>query len=120
MKEDYVVVQQAFGAKKVQILFHHIIRNVMIPMVTKLGMALPQLVTGAVVTETVFTWPGIGNYFVSAVKGTGLSDSNGYSGAFQHPGDSGQPAFGYPLLCSGPENQIHAVRRRGQYERADK
>lgn len=69
MKEDYVVVQQAFGAKKVQILFHHIIRNVMIPMVTKLGMALPQLVTGAVVTETVFTWPGIGNYFVSAVKG---------------------------------------------------
>ena len=68
-KEDYVVVQQAFGAKKVQILFHHIIRNVMIPMVTKLGMALPQLVTGAVVTETVFTWPGIGNYFVSAVKG---------------------------------------------------
>ena len=69
MKEDYVVVQQAFGAKKVQIMFHHIIRNVMIPMVTKLGMALPQLVTGAVVTETVFTWPGIGNYFVSAVKG---------------------------------------------------
>ena len=68
MKEDYVVVQQAFGAKKVQILFHHIIRNVMIPMVTKLGMALPQLVTGAVVTETVFTWPGIGNYFVSAVN----------------------------------------------------
>ena len=69
MKEDYVVVQQAFGAKKVQILFHHIIRNVMIHMVTKLDMALPQLVTGAVVTETVFTWPGIGNYFVSAVKG---------------------------------------------------
>ena len=69
MKEDYVVVQQAFGAKKEQILIHHIIRNVMIPMVTKLGMALPQLVTGAVVTETVFTWPGIGNYFVSAVKG---------------------------------------------------
>ena len=69
MKEDYVVVQQAFGAKQVQILIHHIIRNVMIPMVTKLGMALPQLVTGAVVTETVFTWPGIGNYFVSAVKG---------------------------------------------------
>ena len=69
MKEDSVVVQQACGAKKVQTLFHHIIRNVMIPMVTKLGMALPQLVTGAVVTETVFTWPGIGNYFVSAVKG---------------------------------------------------
>ncbi len=69
LKEDYVVVQQAFGAKKAEILFHHVVRNVMIPLVTKLGMALPQLVTGAVVTETVFTWPGIGNYFVTAVKG---------------------------------------------------
>ena len=41
----------------------------MIPLVTKLGMALPQLVTGAVITETVFSWPGIGNYFVKAVQG---------------------------------------------------
>lgn len=68
-KEDYVTVQQAFGAKKVEILFHHVVRNVMIPLVTKLGMALPQLVTGAVITETVFSWPGIGNYFVKAVQG---------------------------------------------------
>lgn len=41
----------------------------MIPLITKLGMALPQLVTGAVITETVFSWPGIGNYFVKAVQG---------------------------------------------------
>ena len=42
---------------------------IMIPLITKLGMALPQLVTGAVITETVFSWPGIGNYFVKAVQG---------------------------------------------------
>ena len=69
LKEDYVIVQKAFGAKQAEILFHHVARNVMIPLITKLGMALPQLVTGAVITETVFSWPGIGNYFVKAVQG---------------------------------------------------
>ena len=37
-------------------------------MITKLGMALPMLVTGAVITETVFSWPGIGVYFTTAIR----------------------------------------------------
>lgn len=69
LKEDYVTVQQAFGAKKAEILFHHVMKNVLIPLITKLGMALPMLVTGAVITETIFSWPGIGSYFVKAVQG---------------------------------------------------
>lgn len=68
LKEDYVIVQQAFGAKKAEILFRHVGKNVLIPLVTKLGMALPMLVTGAVITETIFSWPGIGPYFVSAIQ----------------------------------------------------
>ncbi len=68
MKEDYVTVQQAFGAKKREILFRHVGKNVLIPLVTKLGMALPLLVTGAVITETIFAWPGIGSYFVKAIQ----------------------------------------------------
>lgn len=68
MKEDYVTVQQAFGAKKGEILFRHVGKNVLIPLVTKLGMALPLLVTGAVITETIFAWPGIGSYFVKAIQ----------------------------------------------------
>ncbi len=68
LKEDYVVVQKAFGARSTEILFKHIAKNVLIPLVTKLGMALPLLITGAVITETVFSWPGIGNYFVKAVQ----------------------------------------------------
>lgn len=68
LKEDYVIVQQAFGAKKAEILFKHVGRNVLIPLITKLGMALPILVTGAVITETIFSWPGIGSYFVKAIS----------------------------------------------------
>lgn len=68
LKEDYVIVQQAFGATKAEILFKHVSKNVLIPLITKLGMALPMLVTGAVITETIFSWPGIGSYFVKAIS----------------------------------------------------
>lgn len=68
LKEDYVMVQQAFGAKKVEILFKHVCKNVLTPLITQLGMSLPNLVTGAVVVESIFAWPGIGSYFVNATS----------------------------------------------------
>ena len=63
------MVQKAFGASKAEIMFKHVCKNVLLPVITKLGMALPTLVTGAVITETVFSWPGIGPYFIKAVLG---------------------------------------------------
>lgn len=67
--EDYVMVQNAFGASKREIMFKHVCKNVLLPVITKLGMALPTLVTGAIITETIFGWPGIGPYFVKAIQG---------------------------------------------------
>ncbi|SFL21605.1 peptide/nickel transport system permease protein [Lachnospiraceae bacterium KH1T2] len=67
--EDYVMVQKAFGASKAEILFSHVCKNALLPIITKIGMALPALVTGAVITESVFGWPGVGPYFVRAVQG---------------------------------------------------
>lgn len=66
--EDYVMVQKAFGSGAGTILLRHVSKNVLLPMITKLGMALPMLVTGAVITETVFAWPGIGVYFTTAIR----------------------------------------------------
>jgi len=68
LSEDYVLVQKAFGSSRIEILFKHVSQNVLLPLITKLGMALPMLVTGAVITETIFSWPGIGNYFVTAIR----------------------------------------------------
>lgn len=68
LSEDYVLVQKAFGSNKMEILFKHVSRNVLLPLITKLGMSLPMLVTGAVITETIFSWPGIGSYFVNAIN----------------------------------------------------
>lgn len=65
--EEYVVVQQAFQATKTQIFTRHIIKNVLIPVITQVGMSLPMLVTGAIITETVFSWPGIGPYITQEI-----------------------------------------------------
>lgn len=67
--EDYVMVQKAFGASKAEIMFKHVCKNVLLPIITRLGMALPTLVTGAVITESIFSWPGIGPYFIKAIQG---------------------------------------------------
>lgn len=66
--EEYVVVQEAFQATKTQIFTRHIIKNVLIPVITQVGMSLPMLVTGAIITETVFSWPGIGPYITQATR----------------------------------------------------
>lgn len=67
--EDYVMVQQAFGASKTEIMFKHVCKNVLLPVITRLGMAIPLLVTGSIITETVFGWPGVGPYFIKAIQG---------------------------------------------------
>ncbi|MDR1386776.1 MAG: ABC transporter permease [Propionibacteriaceae bacterium] len=68
LDEDYVTVQRAFGASDAQLFRRHVSRNVLLPVVTQIGLALPMLVTGAVITETVFSWPGVGTYFLQGAR----------------------------------------------------
>jgi len=68
-REDYVMVQRAFGAGKAEILRRHVLKNVLLPVITLVGMSLPMLVTGAFITEALFSWPGVGTYFFTAIKG---------------------------------------------------
>ncbi|MEG2253877.1 MAG: ABC transporter permease [Vagococcus sp.] len=68
LSEDYVMVQQSFGATKKEIFLKHVSKNVLLPIVTQIGLALPMLVTGAIITESIFGWPGIGPYLMSATK----------------------------------------------------
>ncbi|MCL9663209.1 ABC transporter permease [Paenibacillus hunanensis] len=69
LKEDYVQIQYAFGSNKWTILFQHVIKHVLLPIITLLGMSMGDLVAGAIVTETVFSWPGIGSLGMTAVRG---------------------------------------------------
>lgn len=67
LSSDYVMVQTAYGMTDLGILFKHVLKNAILPMITVLGMSLQSLVSGAIITEQVFAWPGIGQLAVTAV-----------------------------------------------------
>lgn len=67
LEEDYVQIQYAYGSTKREVLFRHVLRNVLLPIITIFGMSIPNLIGGAFITETVFSWPGMGLLGVTAI-----------------------------------------------------
>lgn len=67
LSREYITTAKAKGLHGRVILFGHALRNTLIPIVTLLGLEMGQLLGGAVVTENVFAWPGIGRLVVSSV-----------------------------------------------------
>ena len=65
--QDYVRTARAKGLTRRRVLWGHVIRNALIPMITLAGLQLPTLLSGALVTETVFTWPGMGRLFLDSL-----------------------------------------------------
>nr|WP_312578308.1 ABC transporter permease [Sedimentibacter sp.] len=68
MSENYIRTATAKGLKSDQILRHHSIRNALIPIITIIGADIPKLVGGAIVTEQIFQWPGIGSLMISSIN----------------------------------------------------
>jgi peptide/nickel transport system permease protein len=65
--EDYIRTALAKGVSSAAIVFKHALKNALIPLVTLAGLQLPLVFSGALVTETVFTWPGMGRLFVDSI-----------------------------------------------------
>jgi peptide/nickel transport system permease protein len=67
--QDYVRVARAKGLKERAVIVHHALPNALIPVITLAGLAYANLLTGTVLTETIFSWPGLGRYtFRSALS----------------------------------------------------
>ncbi len=67
--EDYIRTARAKGLSERLVIYRHALRNALIPLVTLIGLDLPSLFGGALFTETIFAWPGIGRlYFTAALK----------------------------------------------------
>ncbi|MCS7197554.1 MAG: ABC transporter permease [Candidatus Bipolaricaulota bacterium] len=64
LRQEYILTAQAKGAPQISVIFKHALRNALIPVVTVVGLAFGGLLSGAVLTETVFAWPGIGRLIV--------------------------------------------------------
>ena len=70
MSQEFVKTARAKGLSERRVILKHVVGNALLPMITLAGVQLPSVLTGALVTETVFTWPGMGRLFL---------DSLGYS-----------------------------------------
>lgn len=68
LKEDYVRTAKAKGLKDKIVVYKHALRNALIPVVTIIGLRFGRLLAGAVLTETIFAWPGMGRMLVDAIR----------------------------------------------------
>lgn len=64
---DYIRTARAKGMKRSRVVWHHALRNALLPVITLVGLQMGQLLGGVVITESVFSWPGIGKLTVDAI-----------------------------------------------------
>jgi dipeptide transport system permease protein len=67
LEEDYVRTARAKGLSPFRVIGIHALRNAMIPVVTAIGLQTGSLLAGAFLTETIFSWPGVGHWLVQAI-----------------------------------------------------
>ncbi|MEH8109001.1 ABC transporter permease subunit [Gallibacterium anatis] len=68
LSEDYIRTARAKGLSSMRVIVVHALRNALIPVVTVIGLIVGQLLSGAILTETIFSWPGIGKWVIEAIR----------------------------------------------------
>lgn len=66
--EDYIRTARAIGLTSKRIIVYHALRNALIPIITIVGLMFGSVITGAILTETIFSWPGIGKWMVASIS----------------------------------------------------
>jgi len=67
LREDYVRTAKAKGLSPARVVFVHALRNALVPVITVIGLLVGTLLGGAVLTETIFSWPGVGKWLIDAI-----------------------------------------------------
>ena len=68
LEAEYIRTARSKGISELRILFRHALRNALIPIVTVIGLQVGVLLSGAIITEAIFDWPGLGNLLISAIN----------------------------------------------------
>ena len=69
INQDYVRTAKAKGLQSRVVIGKHAFRNAMLPVVTNVALEIPFLFSGAIVTERIFSWPGMGSLFITSING---------------------------------------------------
>jgi dipeptide transport system permease protein len=67
LNEDYVRTARAKGLSPMRVIGLHALRNALIPVITSIGLQIGTLLAGAVLTETIFSWPGVGKWLIEGI-----------------------------------------------------
>ena len=73
LAQEYVVAARAKGLSEARIIWHHALRNAMVPLVTVIVLSYAGLLEGSVLTETVFAWPGLGLYITNSLQNADMN-----------------------------------------------
>jgi peptide/nickel transport system permease protein len=68
IRQDYIRTARAKGLPEKAIVYRHVFRNTLIPVLTLLGLLLPTLISGSIILESIFSWPGVGDLFFTSVR----------------------------------------------------
>ncbi len=68
LTEDYVRTARAKGLSPSRVIMIHALRNALIPVITVIGLQTGVLLAGAILTETIFAWPGVGKWIVESIN----------------------------------------------------
>src|SRR5699024_6209808 len=68
LSEDYILTARAKGLSRGRVILIHALRNALIPVVTVIGLQIGTLLAGAILTETIFSWPGVGRWLIEALQ----------------------------------------------------
>jgi peptide/nickel transport system permease protein len=68
LREDYVMTARAKGLSEARVILKHVLRNAMLPVLTVVGLQFGALLAGSIITETIFSWPGLGTLMVKAIQ----------------------------------------------------
>ena len=79
LNEDYITLARSKGLRERVVIYKHALRNAMIPTVTVIGLAFGGLMTGAVLTETIFSWPGLGRWSTRAILTSDIPSINAFT-----------------------------------------
>lgn len=67
LTEDFILTARAKGLKEKDVIYKHAFRSMLPPIVTMIALSVPGIVTGAIITESIFAWPGIGQWYIGAL-----------------------------------------------------
>ena len=106
LNSDYITTARAKGLAGRIVLVRHGLRNALIPIITVLAILLPELIAGAVITETVFNWPGLGQLSVRAARDRDPGADDGRRAHRGHLHGHRQHRRGLRLLRRRPEDPV--------------